>query len=278
MNSIPEIAHTEGDKENNILDTKDFFQAPEESLTLFLEAIQASRFKKVIVAIHPYFLEELRAAPGKPATKRYNQLRRHYLEHAAEAGRPVLIFEENSVLQDIKETTNRYNSLLPYKNVMFVRTLPLDPTPTTPLAETADELYERLFKNMVRYDRWTTQDWQTVITILSSVGHSTLAINPEDEETYPQYMFLRERFIDAFEQIKANTFKSFVQRLRILGAERVALGGSKYQHFDPGSGYEMGCVSYVAAELHRQGLPVHLSRYFAFPDAPTHNVRQYLRK
>lgn len=254
----------------------EFFNAESADLQPFQDAIHNSPHNRVIVNVHPYFLEEDRFIT-KPGVRQYNKIREHYIFKAAEAGRPVLIFEEDSIINDDIEFESKYESLAQQPNVLFVRTMTADPTPYN---ETSLRLStaRKMLADQFPYNKpWTSDDRDFFTTLIEEIGFEAPHIPVGEKLTLSELLSARKILFKADVQHSHRVFDAIGAQLRQLGVSRVSLGGAKYHHILQDSDSQRGCLSFTAAELHRLGFRVNISNYFSYPEKPTSEIQSKFR-
>jgi hypothetical protein len=254
----------------------EFFNANAADLEPFQDAILNSPHNRVIINVHPYFLEENRYAT-KPGVREYNKMRDHYIFRAAEAGRPVLIFEEDSVINDDIEFESKYESLAQLPNVLFVRTMTADPTPYNETSLRLSIARKMLAAQFPYNKPWTSDDVVFFTSLIEEIGLEAPHIPVGEKLSLSELVSARRILFKADVQHSHRMFDTIGSQLRQLGVSRVSLGGAKYHHIMQDSDSQRGCLSFTATELHRLRFRVHISNYFSYPEKPSSEIQSKLR-
>lgn len=262
---------------SELLSFRDFFNAEESDLTPFAEAIQRSPYHKVNIAIHPYFLEEDRFVT-KPGVKQYNKMRGKYVFEAAQAGNPIIIFEECTVMDDTNDFMSKYGNIHSLPNVMFVKTMEADPTPYTAESKRVSDMYEKLANRLPYYKPWNQEECNDLKLVADEFNLTMPYLPIEEKLSFDQYIDIRKLFTKADLILSHRAFDKLGQRLLDLKVERVSLGGTKYEPIAHAIDVQKGCVSFTAVELHRLGFRVNISNYFVYPNKPSRQVQATYRK
>lgn len=253
-----------------------FLEGPH--IKAFKEIISQSPLRRVIIAVHPFFNERERLLSEKTdQTRRYIESRNYHLYQAAWAHQPVIVFEDKKKLANQKNSSKHYQSILEYPNVLFQPTIDADPTPSTVVITSFKKTFDKLFNGYSGYDDWTEENWREIDALLRQYGIDTMAIEPGNTESYPQYMYLRATVETIFDKAKMSVFAEVAEKLREMGVERIAIGGSRFHSLRTDGGTQDGCVTFAAAQLHRNGFPVRVSNYFAYPHSPTVQEKMHFK-
>lgn len=234
---------------------------------------------KVVVAIHPFYQEDDRLRELKQQVDTYAIFRIQYIDRASQAGWPVIIFEDHTLLADDFKRNVFYGDLLQKDSVFVVPTLQAHPAPLTPELCIAEKVYQLIFTRYKDVQNWNTQDWEDFHAMQRLAGQRETFVQLVDNKaTYWQVVNIRNDFLKAFEILTEKSWENMSATLHDLSVESIKMGGSRYENLNISSGKSEGCLAYAANSLHARNFRVHLSNYFSSPQKPTGEVRQFLRK